>query len=101
MHQELGAYGLTVDTSCHEVVAAVAQHADDLGRQCLVEQLEHMGPVGAVASGDCAVLGVLARLLAQGLDQGQLVGGHGLHCLIMSSFLTLLAPSAAAASLLA
>ena len=39
--EELGRDALRVDARRHEVVALVAQHADDLGRQRLVQDLDH------------------------------------------------------------
>ena len=61
-----------VDAGRHEVVALVAQHAHDLGRERLVEQCRTpclSRP--AVAGRHRAVLDVLPRALADRLDVGQ------------------------------
>ncbi|MOA52588.1 hypothetical protein D3C78_1759100 [compost metagenome] len=50
----------------HEVVALVAQHADQFGGQCFVEQADNFLPIGAVAFGHCTVLHVLPCPFAQG-----------------------------------
>jgi hypothetical protein len=99
MDQELGTHALPVDAARHEVVAPITQHAHDLGGQRFVQQLQHLASVGAVAGGHGTPFHVLAGLAAQGGDIGQLVGM--VHCLILSSFLTLLAPSAARAMVVA
>jgi hypothetical protein len=52
----------------HEVVALVAQHADQFGRQRFIEQTQHFFAVGAVAFGHCAVFDMLPSALAQGLN---------------------------------
>ena len=52
-------------------MALVAQHADELRRQRLVEDLDHGLAVGLVARRDGALLDVLAGPLAQGLDVGE------------------------------
>ena len=69
--EELGRHALGVDALRHEVVALVAQHADDLGRERLVEQPHHRLAVGAVAGRHRALLDVLAGAAAQFLDVGQ------------------------------
>ena len=74
--EELRGHGLGVDPLGHEVVALVAQHADDLGGQRLVEQLHHRLAVRLVALGHRAVLDVLARALAERLDVGHEVLRH-------------------------
>ncbi|MNR50624.1 hypothetical protein D3C85_1701740 [compost metagenome] len=60
----------------HEVVALVAQHADQLGGQRFVEQAQDFFTVGAVAFGHCAVFDVLAGTLAQGGYIGQMHIAH-------------------------
>jgi hypothetical protein len=59
------------------------QHADDLGRERLVQDLHDDLGVGAIALGDGAALDVLAGAPAQGLDVGEkrllLVGLGLLH----------------------
>jgi hypothetical protein len=54
-----------VDPAGHEVVAAVTQHADNLGRQRFVEQSQHGPALGTVAGRDRTILGVAAGPLAQ------------------------------------
>jgi hypothetical protein len=54
------------------VVVAIAQHADELGRERLVQHLQHLGAVARVALGDRTFLDVAARGIAQGLDVGEL-----------------------------
>src|SRR4029079_4355359 len=49
-----------VDPARHVVVALVAEHTDDLGRERLVEQAEDRLEVAAVAGGDRTPLGVAA-----------------------------------------
>ena len=68
VREELFGDGLRVDAARHEVVAPVTQHANDLGRQRIVEQLHHGVPVGCVALGYRAFFDVLARALAELLD---------------------------------
>ena len=47
--EELLRDALGVEPARHEVVPLVAQHADELGRERLVQELEHGLAVGAVA----------------------------------------------------
>src|ERR1700719_4421200 len=54
-----------MNTLGHEIVALVSQHTDNLGRECLVEDLDRGFGVAAVARRYGAVLDVLARSLAQ------------------------------------
>ena len=63
----------------HEVMAAIAQHAHDLGGERFVQQLHHGLAIGAIAGGDGTLLDVLACAGANGLDVGQewLLVGHG------------------------
>src|SRR2546429_2357613 len=60
-----------MNASRHEVMALVAQHANDLGRQRGVEDLDRRFGVAAVAIGHSAAGDVLPRPLAQRLDVGQ------------------------------
>ncbi len=53
------------------VVALVAQGADNLGGQGLVENLYHIIPIGLVALGDSPLLNVLPGAFAQGFNIGQ------------------------------
>ncbi len=55
----------------HEVVPLVAQHANDFGRERLIEKPDDLLHVRAIARGDGAGVDVLARSLAQRLDVGQ------------------------------
>jgi len=50
----------------HEIVAFVAQDADQFGGQRFVEQAQHFVEVGAVAFGHRAILDVLAGPCAKG-----------------------------------
>ena len=65
----------------HEVVPLVAQDADDLGGERLVEELDHGLAVGPVARGDRALLDVLARACAERLDVGEERLGHAVPSL--------------------
>src|SRR5579864_1536022 len=71
MFQEFGCDGRGVNAGSHEIVALVAQHADDLGSECFIQQLDHDLAVGCVAGCHGAFLDVLPRALAQGRDIGQ------------------------------
>ena len=59
-----------VDALRHEVVVAVAQRAHGLGREHLVQDLDHLLPVRLVVRGDRAVVHLLARAAADLLDVG-------------------------------
>jgi hypothetical protein len=74
--EELRGHRLGVDALGHEVVPLVAQHADDLGGQGLVEQADDGVAVRLVALGDGAVLDVLARPVAERLDVADELLGH-------------------------
>ena len=74
--QELRGHRPGVEALGHVVVPLVAQHADDLGGQRLVEHLDHPLAVGAVGVGDRALLDLLPGPLAEGLDVGEEVA-HG------------------------
>ena len=69
--QELLRDRLGMDAVRHEIVAFVAEHADDLGREGLVQDPHDDLGVGAVALGNGAALDVLARAAADRLDVGQ------------------------------
>src|SRR6185503_16896225 len=90
MLQELGRHALGVDALGHEVVALVPQHADDLGGERLVEELDHHAAVGVVPGSDRAFGDVLPGPLAQRGDVGEERSGH----------LALLRPGAARAGAL-
>ena len=64
--------GAGLQTAGHEVVTFVAQNADQFSGQRFVEQAQHLFTVGAVAFSYGAVLDVLARTFAQGLDIRQM-----------------------------
>ena len=66
--EELVGHGLGVNARGHEVVALVAQHADDLGRQRLVENAHDRVAVRPIALGDRALLDVPARPRPKLLD---------------------------------
>ena len=74
VREEFRGDALRMDALRHEVVAPVAQHADQLGGERVVELLEHRLAVGAVAGGHRALVEVLAGALAQGLNVGQKAG---------------------------
>src|SRR5437879_3769768 len=64
MDEEFGLHRLRVDALGHIMVALVAQDADQLGRQRLVQHLDYLLAVALVAGGDRAVLDAAARPLA-------------------------------------
>src|SRR5262249_25677316 len=57
-----------MDTARHEVVTLVAQHADELGGEHLVEHRDDALAVGLVALGYRALLHMLARVIPDPLD---------------------------------
>ena len=63
--EELGRHRARVDALGHVVVPLVAQHADQLGGQRLVEDGDDPGHIGPVGVGDRALLDVGAGILAQ------------------------------------
>jgi hypothetical protein len=69
--QKLGRDTICVNTGSHEIVAPVAQHANDFSRQRFVQDLDHGLSVGLVAIGYRALLDVLARPLAERFDISQ------------------------------
>ena len=69
--EELGSRRGRVEPGCGEVVALVAQVADELRREHLVEHGDDPLAVGAVRLGDRAVVDVLAGLAAEGFDIAQ------------------------------
>ncbi len=69
--QELLRHRLRVDTAGHEVVAAVAQHAHDLGGQRVVEQANHRLAIAAITLGHGAIENVLARAAPELLHVSQ------------------------------
>src|SRR2546430_2218869 len=68
MLEELLRHALRVNAARHEIVAPVAQHADKLGGQRIVQQLEHNVAVRRIPCGDRPFGDVLAGALAQCLD---------------------------------
>jgi hypothetical protein len=80
--QELGGDRARVDAARHEIVVAIAQDAHELGRQRLVQQLDHLFLVRAVVLGDGALLDMAPRLLAQRLHVGELRGSLSLGLLL-------------------
>ena len=68
---ELGARRFRMPALRHVVVALVAQHADELGRERFVQELDHGAAIGAVIRGDRAALDLLARTLPNRLHVGQ------------------------------
>src|ERR1700761_1151660 len=83
--QELRGHALGMNALGHVVVIFVAQYANDLGRQRLIQYLDHRLAVGAIAVGDRSLVDVRASTLANGLDIGKkrFLGGH--TCLLMTS----------------
>jgi len=65
---ELRLDGLGVDPGGHEVVEAIAQHADDLGRQRLVQYGNRLLAVELVVLRDSALGDVLAGAFTDFLD---------------------------------
>lgn len=74
--EELGGGDARLKAGGHEVVALVAQEADQLGGERFVEQAQDGLAIGRIAFGDRAFLDVLAGTVAKGLDVRQLNGGH-------------------------
>jgi len=75
--QELGLHRVGQHALGHEVMTVVTQHADVLGGQRIVQQMDDGLAVGVVGIGDRAVLDVPARIVAQGLavaDAGRMGG---------------------------
>src|SRR5438128_2471916 len=60
-----------MNASRHEVMALVAQHANELGRQRGIEDRDRRFGVAAIAFGHGAAGNVSPRALAQRLDDGQ------------------------------
>jgi hypothetical protein len=60
-----------MDAARHEVMAPVAQHADELGCQGVIEKRQHHVAIGGVAHGDGAFIDVLPGAHAQGRDVGE------------------------------
>ncbi|MCY1540815.1 hypothetical protein D9M68_764760 [compost metagenome] len=98
--QEFFGHALRVRPLRHEVVAAIAQHADDFRGQRVVEQLQHRLAVRRIARGHGTLVDVLAGALAQGLDVGEeRLVGHGLApvgdgCMAAQRFIRKLNPFA-------
>ena len=67
----LGCNRLCVNPFGHEVVTFIAERADDLGGQRLVEELDDHIRVASISLGYRSLLDVLARALAQSLDVGE------------------------------
>ncbi|MNE28767.1 hypothetical protein D3C80_1222230 [compost metagenome] len=65
-----------LDPAGHVVVAFVAQGADPLGGQRLVEQTQNLLPVGVVTLGHGALLDMLTSAFTQGFHIGQCNGVH-------------------------
>src|SRR5581483_4952846 len=68
--------GLRVGAGRHEVVELVAQRADELGGERLVQYPDRLLAIELVVRGDRPLRDVLARTLAKGLDLLQM--GHRL-----------------------
>jgi hypothetical protein len=71
VREELGLHPLRVDPGRGEIVLAIAQRADDLGRQRLVEELHRELAVDLIAGGDRALFDVLARSPTELFDVSQ------------------------------
>ena len=70
MLQELVRYSLRVNAACHVVMALVTEHTYQLRSQGLVQDTDDCLAVSAVRSGDCAILNVLPRTLADPFNIG-------------------------------
>src|SRR5215472_13746540 len=75
MLEKFGPDGIREYAVDGEVVALGAQHADELGRQDLVQNLDHLLAIGLVAGRDGAVADLGAGPVADLRD----VGNEGLH----------------------
>ena len=75
MLEELGLDRIREDAVDGVVMPLVAQNADDLGRQHLVQHLDHLLAVGGVARGDGAIGDVLPGALLNLLH----IGNERLH----------------------
>src|SRR6266542_1807524 len=71
MVEKLLGDALRMDASRHEVMAPVAKDKGELGRQRIVQQLEHYFAIRGIARGDRAFVDVLSGPLAQRLDVGK------------------------------
>src|ERR671925_604852 len=76
MLEELRRDTFGVNAFRHEVMALVAQRADDLGGERLVEQLDDHIAVGVIPGSHRALRDVLPGALAQRLDVGEESSGH-------------------------
>ena len=70
MLEELLGHALRMNTSRHEVMATIAQDADQFRRQRIVQQLEHDVAVGRVARGNGAFIDTGAGADAHGHKVG-------------------------------
>ena len=59
------------DTGCHKVVALIAQYADDLGGQRLIEQLDDLIAIGGVTGSQGTFLD-----LATGVGTQRFLAAH-------------------------
>ena len=69
--KKLGGHAFGIDSACHEVVSLVTQHADDLGRECFVQEFDNRIAVRRVSFGNRALFDVFASALAQRLNVGK------------------------------
>src|SRR5471030_110998 len=84
--RELVGHRLRVDARGHVVMALVAQHADDLGRQRVVQQLDGGVDVAAVGLGDGTLLDVFARPALDLFDVGEERRGLWICHLVLLAF---------------
>jgi hypothetical protein len=69
--QKLGRNTLGVDAASHEIVTLVAQHANNLGGQRFVQNLDDGVAVSGVPFGDRALFDMFPGALAQCFDVGK------------------------------
>ena len=69
--QEFCRHTLSVDSRSHKIMALIAEYANDLSRQRIVQDFDHSLPVGGITFGYRTPLDVLAGALAKRLDVSQ------------------------------
>src|SRR3989442_638885 len=74
--EKLRRHALGMDALRHEVMALVAQRADDLGGERFVQELQHHAAVGVIPGSHRPLGDVLAGALAQRLDVGEKRSAH-------------------------
>src|SRR5712692_9258495 len=69
--QKFGRDAFSMNSRSHEIMALVAQHANNLRRQSFVQQLHDRLSIRPISFSDRALFDVLARAFAQSLDVSQ------------------------------